>query len=59
MVASFGVTPNVGEYLSGWYVSDSLLIFFFISMSLAFIDRFRILRELNLLHPTLSGFQFL
>jgi hypothetical protein len=58
-VAYPGVIPKVGEYLSGWYVSDSLLNFFFISLLLAFIGRSKILRELVLLHPAPSGFQFI
>ncbi len=38
-VASSWVIPSVGEYLSVWYVNDSLLNCFFISLLLAVIDR--------------------
>ena len=58
-MASPGVIPRFGEYLSGWYINDSLLNLFLISLSFAFIDRFKILRESVLLRPTPSGFQFL
>ena len=58
-MASPGVIPRFGEYLSGWYINDSLLNLFLISLSFASIDRFKILRESVLLRPTPSGFQFL